>query len=232
MTLEADLARHGLYLCGVAAISPDERERYGFAADARALALVGNRGSSYWPAFSASPERADGEPDPLDRWSRRVAGEIADHYPVTPLYPFSGPPYYPFQQWARRAEGIDASPLGILMHPQYGLWHSYRFALLGAEFEAATAPTPVASPCVACAGQPCLKTCPVDAFDGRGYAVEACAEYLENTPAAACHEGGCLARLACPVAPELRYLPAQGRFHLRAFLRARAASSAARENVR
>ncbi len=146
---------------------------------------------------------------------------------MTPLFPFTGPPYYPFQQWAQRAEGLAASPLGILIHPHYGLWHSYRFALLGADFGAPAAGVPVASPCVTCAGRPCLDACPVDAFDGRGYAVEACAEYLENTPAAACYDGGCLARLACPVAPELRYLPVQGRFHLRAFLAARANSRTA-----
>ena len=227
MTLAADLARHGLYLRGVAAIESDERERYGFAAEARAIALVGNRGSSYWEAFSQSPEARDREPDPLDRWSRRVAGEIADHHPVTPLFPFSGPPYYPFQQWARRAEGIEASPLGILIHPRYGLWHSYRFALLGAAFDAGPVADPAESPCIACAARPCLHSCPVDAFDGDGYAVDACAGYLENTPRAACHEGGCLARLACPVAVELRYLPAQGRFHLRAFLDARARPPAA-----
>ncbi len=226
MTLAADLERHGLYLLGVATITAADRASYGFSPDAQAIGLVGNRGSSYWRAFCASPEHADGEPDPLDRWSRRIAAEIADKHPVTPLFPFSGPPYYPFQQWASRAEGLEASPLGILIHPRYGLWHSYRFALLGAAFDAETSATPAGSPCVDCAGQPCLNTCPVGAFDGRGYAVDTCAGFLENTPAAACHERGCLARLACPVAPELRYLPAQGRFHLRAFLAARARSPA------
>ncbi len=220
MTLAAELARHGLYLRGVAEVTAAERGRYGFAAAASAIALVGNLGSSYWDAFTAAPEHADGKPDPLDRWSERVAREIADRHPVTPLFPFAGPPYYPFQQWARRAEGIEASPLGILIHPRHGLWHSYRFALLGAAFDVAPPGPAVAPPCLACAARPCLNTCPVGAFDGSGYAVDACAGYLDNTPAAACHDGGCLARLACPVAPELRYLPAQGRFHLRAFLAA------------
>jgi hypothetical protein len=36
---------------------------------------------------------------------------------------------------------------------------------------------------------------------------------------AACREGGCLARRACPVGDEFRYLPAQARFHTEAFLR-------------
>ncbi len=231
MTLESDLARHGLSLRGVAAVTADERKRYGFAAGERAIALVGNVGSSYWSAFTAAPEFTDGEPDPLDRWSERVAREISDRHPVTPLFPFAGPPWYPFQQWARRAEGIGTSPLGILIHPRYGLWHSYRFALLGAAFDAGSPGDAVASPCVACAGKPCLDACPVDAFDGEGYAVDACAEYLDNTWLAACHDGGCLARLACPVATELRYLPAQGRFHLRAFLGARAHPPAAQTNV-
>lgn len=227
MNLQDELEGHGLYLRGVTTLTDDELEQYALPRDKSAIALVGNTGSSYWSGFSQSPEYLDGSPDPLDRWSRRVADDIARHHPVTPLFPFAGPPYYPFQQWARRAEGIDASPLGILIHPRFGLWHSYRFALLGAAFDAAApVAAPNASPCLACSGRPCLDTCPADAFDGRGYAVDACAGYLEDTPAAACHDGGCLARLACPVAPEMRYLPAQGRFHLRAFLAARQRSPA------
>jgi epoxyqueuosine reductase QueG len=108
-----------------------------------------------------------------------------------------------------------------MMHPEYGLWHSYRFALLGAEFESDQAPPVAASPCLDCSEKPCLQRCPVGAFDESGYDVERCASYLQQTPLAECHALGCLARYACPVAPELRYIPAQGRFHLQAFLDAR-----------
>ena len=38
-------------------------------------------------------------------------------------------PWQPFQQWAMRAEGLKASPLGVLIHPDYGLWHGYRGAI-------------------------------------------------------------------------------------------------------
>ena len=32
-----------------------------------------------------------------------------------------------------RAEAVAPSPLGILIHPDYGLWHAYRGALAFAE---------------------------------------------------------------------------------------------------
>ena len=37
--------------------------------------------------------------------------------------PVRRPPYWPFQQWARRAEPVHPSPIGVLIHPRYGLWH-------------------------------------------------------------------------------------------------------------
>ena len=224
MKLTSRLAEYGLYLRGVVELEPGETEQYGFSADAEAIALVGNIGSSYWPAFSASAEFGDGRADPLDRWSRRVAEVIAAEFSLQALFPFEGPPYLPFQRWASRAEGLSQSPLGIMIHPEHGLWHSYRFALLGDGFEVAPGFAKSESPCPSCSGKPCLQTCPVEAFDGKAYDVEACAAYLEQTPSADCHRRGCLARLACPLAPEFRYLPAQARFHLWAFLRAWAKS--------
>jgi hypothetical protein len=194
VTLEQRLREYGLYLRGITRLNPDELESYGFPVDRAAIALVGNIGSSYWPLFSESPEYDDGAADPLDRWSRRVAETVAAEFSLQPVYPFEGPPYYPFQRWAQRAEALEQSPIGVMMHPEFGLWHSYRFA------------------------KPCLRRCPVDAFDGSGYDVEACAGYLRQMPLAECHALGCLARYACPVAPGLRYVPEQGRFHLQAFL--------------
>jgi hypothetical protein len=210
-----------LFLRGVVQLTRQEIETYGFASEQPLLALVGNIGSSYWPNFSQSPEFHDSAAHPLDRWSRRVANELAAELPVQPLYPFAGPPYYPFQQWAHRAEALEQSPIGVMMHPEYGLWHSYRFALLGADFDDESGAETGASPCLSCDARPCLRRCPVDAFDANGYAVERCASYLRQTPTAGCHAQGCLARYACPVAPQLSYIPAQGQFHLRAFLEAR-----------
>ncbi len=216
--LEQRLLEHGLYLRGVTRLNEDEIETYGLDPAKPVLALVGNIGSSYWPYFSRSPEFDDAEADPLDRWSRRVAGEIARDLSLRPLFPFEGPPYYPFQQWARRAEGLEQSPIGVLMHPRFGLWHSYRFALYGLDADTRQSARAAVSPCRACDSKPCLHSCPVGAFDGKGYDVDGCAAYLRRHPQAECNRRGCLARYACPVAPEMRYIDAQGSFHLGAFL--------------
>lgn len=220
--LDDALREHGLFVRGLTRLGESELEGYDLDSTRPVLALVGNIGSSYWPMFSRSPEFADGKAHPLDRWSRRIADSIAESLSLQPLFPFDGPPYYPFQRWAQRAEGLEQSPIGVMMHPEFGLWHSYRFALLGAAFEPAKAIPKTVSPCRDCEDRPCLHACPVDAFDASGYDVARCAAFLLRNPRAQCNRRGCLARYACPVAPDLRYIDAQGRFHLRAFLDAQA----------
>ena len=105
----------------------------GELADVGAIVLVGMAGRDGWPAFAASAEARDGADHPLDRWSRRVIDALARDLGAVALYPFGGPPHWPFQQWARRAEPVHPSPIGILIHPAHGLWHSYRGALGFAE---------------------------------------------------------------------------------------------------
>lgn len=223
MTLQRRLEQNGLFIRGLTRPAADEIETYEL--EDAPLVLVGNIGSSYWAQFSQSAEYADGAADPLDRWSRRVAEAIATEFSLQPLYPFEGPPYYPFQRWAERAEALQQSPLGIMIHPEFGLWHSYRFALIGTGIDIEPKAVEATSPCQECSARPCLSRCPVNAFDEHGYDVDGCANYLQQNPLAECHALGCLARYACPIVPALRYEPAQSRFHLQAFLAARAAGS-------
>src|SRR4029453_16678938 len=120
--LTGALARHGLRLRG------------GFATDgerdgdllakvpwAQTLILVGNVGSELWEKSGAEITAMTGS-DPLDRWTRQTIAPIPRSIQGTPLYPFDGPPYWPFQRWAERAEGVRPSPIGIQIHPKYGLW--------------------------------------------------------------------------------------------------------------
>lgn len=193
---------------------------------AQTLILIGAIGGSLWQAFAASPEASDGAKDPLDRWSKRVIEGLAKVTGALALFPFGGPPYLPFQRWAQRAEPVHPSPLGLFIHPVYGLWHSYRGALALAEEIATPAKASAAHPCDSCQDKPCLSSCPVGAFqppqDGRPrYDIAACAWHLRAPEGAPCMAKGCLARLACPVGRNLAYSPAQAHFHMRAFLAAR-----------
>ena len=217
--IEALLAPFGLKLRGIVALNDSDIQAYGYA-EQSSVALVGNIGSSFWSEFSQSAEYLDGLADPLDRWSFRLANEIAPKLNATPIFPFQGPPYLPFQQWAKRAEALHQSPIGLMIHPQYGLWHAYRFGLVLTE-EIDLTPAQQDSPCLNCIDQPCLNTCPVKAFSKEGYDVGSCADYLKQTPEADCFQHGCMARFVCPAGREYRYLDAQSQFHLRAFIEAR-----------
>ncbi len=165
----------------------------------------------------------------MDRWSQSIGDALAQQYGGVAVYPSDGPPYAPFQQWATRAEPLQPSPLLLRMHPSWGLWHAYRFALLLPELSvgdagtllAAAAPSVDPDICRNCDGQPCLQACPVDAFRAGAYDVGACASHLHGPTGADCMQDGCLARRACPVAPALRYAPAHAAFHMQAFIRRR-----------
>jgi hypothetical protein len=221
---EAKLYAFGLHLRGCVRLSDAEVESLGSIAEPGAsVALVGNVGSSYWPVFEQSREYLDGQAHPLDRWSRRLGEKLAGELDAQAIYPFEGPPFYPFQQWAKRAESLQQSMMGLMIHPEYGLWHSYRFGLVmsasqGLVSQVVTAKT---TPCKSCALRPCLNTCPVGAFGETGYDVNTCAAYLKSTPEAACHTEGCMARSACPVGAWYRYHVEEHSFHLKAFLRSR-----------
>jgi len=182
------------------------------------LVLLGFTGGMQWDAFASSAEARDGQADPLDRWSRRLIDGLARDYGATAAYP-SGQPRVPFQRIAARCEPVAPSPLGLLIHPVFGLWHAYRGLLLFVERIELPPPLAGASPCAACAARPCIGACPVDAFrDGR-YDLDACIRHVESAAGGECRESGCRARRACPVGAGYRYGEPQARFHMNAFRR-------------
>jgi hypothetical protein len=169
---------------------------------ARSVLLVGSAGDAFWPPFQTWLGGQDaGIDDPLDTWSRVVLGEVAEKVGARVLMP-NDRPYAPFQQWAMRAERLKPSPLGILIHPEYGLWHAWRGALLfdrdiviEKEIQGGE---PLNHLCDACVGKPCMNACPVDAFKGGGFAYETCLTHIGSGAGLACMQSGCLARNACP----------------------------------
>ncbi|MFZ1815938.1 MAG: ferredoxin [Rhizobiaceae bacterium] len=181
-----------------------------------------------WEALSLAPEMDDGEADPMNRWTERVVQEaLADGGPgAEALFPF-GSKVFAFQRWAMRAMGAKPSPLGVLIHPDYGLWFALRAAIIPASVEKPIQRVDeLIHPCDACVGKPCLNTCPVTAFSHSGYDVPLCHSYLDerrgsqtDSTGPDCMNGGCTARNACPVGLENRYPDAQLQFHMRAFHR-------------
>lgn len=176
------------------------------------LVLLGPDEPAFWGLFSRSPEYRDGQPDPMDRWSRRVIDVIAAKAGGMAYYPFGGPPFQPFYTWALRSGRAWASPIGFLVHDIAGLFASYRGAVWVPEARAAEQGS---NPCTTCPA-PCKTACPVDALRDT-YDVAACKTYLATTAGTACMTTGCAARRSCPVGASRR-LPAQAAFHMEAFL--------------
>ncbi len=186
---------------------------------AKAVLLVGQAGAAPWPHFLRwRKKKARDMENPLDAWSREVIGEIAARFGARAVSP-NDRPFLPFQQWAMRAEGLKPSPLGILMHPQYGLWHAYRGALLfNHEIEART-PDKVNHLCDTCIGKPCMKSCPVDAYSPTGFAYQDCLAHVRGVAGEPCMSFGCFDRNACPYGTAYRYPSEVQAFHMAAFAR-------------
>jgi len=227
--LSAELARYGLRIRGNFAVEtpealglqPAQWRQLPAGHRGAVMCLVGVVGSEFWPHFQASQFFSDGMPDPLDRWSRFVGDALAQVYQGLALYPFDGPPWYPFQQWADACEATQPSKMMLRIHPELGLWHAYRFALLlpAGTLELST-PIKAADMCANCATQACLRTCPVQAYTGTAFAVDECAGHLQSSAGTLCMMRGCQARLACPHGVSYRYKEDHAAFHMQAFLAA------------
>ena len=167
-----------------------------------------------------SAEASDGLPDPLDRWSQRVIGSIASELPRWPSIQADPLPRYPFKG-LRPAANLCTEVRSVCSSIHSGgsgtpiAAHSFvlpdRISLPRL--------APAASPCSACATQPCLSSCPVQAFRSGSFHLELCLDHVLSAAGSECRERGCRARRACPVGADYRYIEAQARFHMLAFLR-------------
>ncbi|ANT52325.1 4Fe-4S dicluster domain-containing protein [Mesorhizobium amorphae] len=212
------LAHNGLVLRGGFIFADDEEAPSGpTGLSAKSALLVGQAGAAPWPHFLRWRERQPQTmANPLDTWAREVIGAVAKDFGARAVSP-SDRPYLPFQQWAMRAEKLKPSPLGILMHPRYGLWHAYRGALLFEDGIAFPEIQEAIHLCDACVEKPCLKSCPVDAYSLDGFAYQACLAHVRGANGAPCRTGGCLDRNACPYGTAYRYPPEVQAFHMASF---------------
>lgn len=183
--------------------------------DGGTLILLG-AGAEFWPTLKAAPEWRDGEADPVDRWSTRVIEAMAEALAARAYFPFGGPPYTPFIDWALKSGRAFLSPVGAMVHDRVGMMISYRGALHFAE-EFTVPEATGASPCISCPA-PCTTACPVGALNAESfYDVSACHGYLDTAPGQSCMTGGCKVRLACPLSAGAGRDPEQSAHHMKAF---------------
>jgi len=208
--LEALLAPHCIEVIGGFAVDGAEEA---LPKGTRTLVMLGPRQPGFWPHLTAQPEWQDGQADPVDRWSRRVIGRIACDIGAKALFPFGGPPYHPFYQWALQTGRIWDSPVRLLISADQGLLVSFRGAL--ALKEVIDLPALAPRPCDTC-DKPCLTACPAGALGPAGYDVPACHSHLDRD-GAACLAGGCLVRRACPVSQGYARLEKQSAYHMSRF---------------
>lgn len=219
--LETKLTPHGLIARG--GFHPESDDGFADFTDhpVETVVIVGNAGPAMWAPFLATnPDLTAANPmnaHPMNDWAEAVIAPIAAGLGATPVYPWQGPPWPPFQRWSKRAETIWSSPIGMLIHPEYGLWHAYRSALLFRDRFALPAPATAARPCDTCADRPCRSACPVDAFTDDGYDVPACYAHISTPAGQDCIDLGCRARRACPVGTSYTYLPEQAAYHMGRF---------------
>lgn len=167
----------------------------------------------FWAHIQSQPEFHG--PDPIDCWSTRVIGALADKLGGAAYFPFGGPPYAPFIRWAERTGRAWPSPVGMLVHDTAGMMISIRGAVLLPDL-LDLPPPPATSPCTGCP-QPCLRACPVGALGPQPYDVPACHAHLDSDAGQDCLTGGCLVRRACPVSQRFGRDPVQTAHHMRHF---------------
>lgn len=180
-------------------------------ADYGRLVLLGHGGRRLWEALQAFGMQTA---DPVDHYSLTMVQQCAERYwdrmAVHVLYPLTKY-VVPLTQLGELVGWSQPSPLGQGIHPRFGLWFAYRAAFLTNADLPVTVWETAVSPCDTCAEKPCLTACPAGATHSNTFNVTACADFRLQSGSPCAHQ--CLARLACPVAPQHRYTEAQIRYH-------------------
>lgn len=175
------------------------------------LVLLGHGGKQLWRSMAEIGWRTD---DPVDHHSLTATETFIADYLDGPAALMLYPTGYliPLQRLGQLAGWSHPSPLGLGISAEFGVWFAYRSAFLTTADLPLTEVEPTTSPCDTCRDKPCITTCPAKAVRGiNQFDIPACTGFrvVEDSVCA----DRCLARMACPVAPEHRYSIEQIQYH-------------------
>lgn len=187
---------------------------------AGSVLMIGNYGGSMWEILQADmeadPSKYDGNRDPVDDLSSEAiegaVGELADSgLRACAVYPWRQEAcgWLPFQSWALVCGFGKMGLVGVVVHPEYGPWLSFRGAII---VDAGVEPDPPLAdfePCEECEA-PCIEECPAGAVSREGCDVRKClgARLFDSR----C-EMRCAAREACVYGREHRFSREQITYH-------------------
>ena len=175
------------------------------------LLLIGHGGRQMWASVMASPQRDDSNPIDVSSLEvvKRFLEETADcSYQI--LYP-GGPSTLPIQQLGALAGWHHPSPFMVGINQNWGTWFAYRAVVLATTKFPATVRDTQESPCPSCPLKPCIAVCPATAITASDFDLGRCVAYRQEDQSQCAHQ--CLARQACPVAPQHRYSDEQIHYH-------------------
>lgn len=178
---------------------------------------VGSAGQPFWDKLSQSKEWLEGHDHPVNSYTARMINPLLrtdDGEDVIFVFDDDAPNFV--ELWPKTFPGIAQSDLGLMIHPDYGLWMGARAHIILPQAYFKFEHADRFDPCTACIEKPCLSACPVGAFTGpREFDFRACGAHLKTNPA--CFYGGCDARAACPYGQSWQLPKDQAEYHQNRF---------------
>jgi epoxyqueuosine reductase len=194
--------------------------------NAKSVILVGFAGRKFWEMLQGflkeNPEFRDTREDWIDDYTilrfMHAATILEDkkaNYEMA--FPFgSGGFSLDFSKLGELGGVGVRSLMGILIHPEYGLWISLRGTIItDLEFNQYDEPLSYFNPCPHCS-KPCISACPANTVSENGWDYTTCMKFRlsDNT----CRDN-CASRRACPFGKEHQYSEEQLAHHHKFVLR-------------
>lgn len=208
--IQSQCTEIGLNIFGVADGAPYQE----VIPNCQSVIVIANGGSKMWEHFledcKRAPDSFTQEENPLDTWIEKHLHRIDPASPSSRklIRCAATDQFIDFRPLAIEAGLGHHSHLGLVIHPKYGLWNSLRAAIFTTEYFKPTILT-AQNPCHSCS-KICASQCFGSAFTEKGWSVQTCASFHQNSDLCAT---SCNARLSCPIGREYQHLPLAHHYH-------------------